>query len=56
VADAKSILGEFPGKIPIPIDVVCAKEFAESAKPELKLRGSTNAGYFCSVALLRPVE
>jgi phosphoglycerate kinase len=36
VADAKSILGEFPGKIPIPIDVVCAKEFAASAKPELK--------------------
>src|SRR5439155_6838385 len=26
----------FPGKVPIPIDAVCAKEFAAGAKPELK--------------------
>jgi len=36
VPEAKSILAQFPGKIPIPIDVVCAKEFAASATPELK--------------------
>jgi phosphoglycerate kinase len=36
VAEAKSILAQFPGKIPIPIDVVCAKEFAATARPELK--------------------
>ena len=36
VTEAKSILDEFPGKVPIPIDAVCAKEFAASAKPELK--------------------
>ena len=36
VAEAKSILDEFPGKVPIPIDAVCAKEFAATAKPELK--------------------
>jgi phosphoglycerate kinase len=36
VAEAKSILSEFPGKVPIPIDAVCAKEFSANAKPELK--------------------
>jgi phosphoglycerate kinase len=36
VAEAKSILAEFPGKVPIPIDAVCAKEFAAAARPELK--------------------
>src|SRR5206468_951844 len=36
VAEAKSILAEFPGKVPIPIDAVCAKEFSANAKPELK--------------------
>src|SRR5437660_11161123 len=36
VAEAKSILAEFPGKVPIPIDAVCAKEFAAGAKSELK--------------------
>ncbi|HEY2817981.1 MAG TPA: phosphoglycerate kinase [Casimicrobiaceae bacterium] len=36
VAEAKSILDEFPGKLPIPIDAVCAKEFSVNAKPELK--------------------
>src|SRR5881398_2123821 len=36
VAEAKSILAEFPGKVPIPIDAVCGKEFAAGARPELK--------------------
>jgi phosphoglycerate kinase len=36
VAEAKSILDEFPGKVPIPVDAVCAKEFSAHAKPELK--------------------
>ena len=36
VAEAKAILEQFAGKVPIPIDAVCAKEFAADAKPELK--------------------
>src|SRR5437660_6665009 len=36
VTEAKSILDQFPGKVPVPIDAVCAKEFAAGAKPELK--------------------
>ena len=36
VAEAKAILDEFPGKVPIPVDVVVAKEFSATAKPELK--------------------
>jgi phosphoglycerate kinase len=36
VAEAKSILDDFPGKVPIPIDAVVAKEFSATAKPELK--------------------
>src|SRR5437667_10254892 len=36
VAEAKSILAEFPGKVPIPIDAVCAKDFSANAQPELK--------------------
>jgi phosphoglycerate kinase len=36
VAEAKAILDEFPGKVPIPVDVVVAKEFSANAKPELK--------------------
>jgi phosphoglycerate kinase len=36
VAEAKAILDQSPGKVPIPIDAVCAKEFAANAKPELK--------------------
>jgi phosphoglycerate kinase len=34
--EAKAILDQFPGKVPIPIDAVCAKEFAANAKSELK--------------------
>src|SRR5438874_3679330 len=36
VAEAKAILDQFAGKVPIPIDAVCAKQFAADAKPELK--------------------
>src|SRR4030095_4618971 len=36
VPEAKAILAEFPDKVPIPVDAVCAKEFSADAKPELK--------------------
>jgi phosphoglycerate kinase len=36
VGEAKAILDEFPGKVPIPIDAVCAKRFAADAPAELK--------------------
>jgi phosphoglycerate kinase len=36
VDDAKSILAEFPGKVPIPVDAVCAKTFAADAKAQTK--------------------
>ncbi len=34
--EAKAILDEFPGKVPVPIDAVVAKEFSAAAKPEAK--------------------
>jgi phosphoglycerate kinase len=36
VGEAKAILDAYPGKVPVPIDVVCAKEFAATATPTLK--------------------
>jgi phosphoglycerate kinase len=36
VPEAKRILDEFPGKVPIPIDAVCAKEFKADATATLK--------------------
>ena len=36
VGEAKAILEAFPGKVPIPIDAVCAKRFTADAPPELK--------------------
>ena len=36
VAEAQSILDAFPGKVPIPVDAVCAKSFAAAAAPTLK--------------------
>jgi phosphoglycerate kinase len=36
VGEAKAILDEFPGKVPIPVDAVVAKEFKDTAKPVLK--------------------
>ena len=36
VAEAKTILDQFPGKVPIPVDAVCAKRFAADAPATLK--------------------
>jgi phosphoglycerate kinase len=36
VGEAKAIIDEFPGKVPIPVDAVVAQEFSPSAKPTLK--------------------
>jgi phosphoglycerate kinase len=36
VGEARAILDAFPGKVPIPVDAVCAKEFAATAKATLK--------------------
>ena len=36
VDEAKAILDQNPGKVPVPVDAVVAKEFKETAKPALK--------------------
>lgn len=36
VGEARSILDAYPGKVPIPVDAVCAKEMSASAMPSLK--------------------
>jgi phosphoglycerate kinase len=36
VPEARAILDAFPGKVPIPIDAVCAKSFSATATPSLK--------------------
>ena len=36
VDEAKAILDAFPGKVPVPIDAVCAKKFGADAPAELK--------------------
>ena len=36
VPEARGILEEFPGKLPVPVDVVCAKRFAADAAPSIK--------------------
>jgi phosphoglycerate kinase len=36
VSQARAILDEYPGKVPIPIDVVVANEFSATAAPTLK--------------------
>jgi phosphoglycerate kinase len=36
VGDAKAILDAFPGKVPVPVDVVIAREFTATATPMLK--------------------
>ena len=36
VGEAKAILAAFPGKVPIPVDVVIAREFTATATPVLK--------------------
>jgi phosphoglycerate kinase len=36
IGEAKAILAEFPGKVPIPVDVVCAKTFSADATPHVE--------------------
>jgi len=36
VGEARAILDAFPGKVPLPVDVVVAHEFSATAKPALK--------------------
>jgi phosphoglycerate kinase len=36
VGEARAILDAFPGRVAVPIDAVCAKEFAATATPTLK--------------------
>jgi phosphoglycerate kinase len=36
VGEAKSILAAFPGKVPLPVDVVVASEFSATAAPAIK--------------------
>ena len=36
VGEAKAILAGFPGKVPVPVDVVVAREFAATATPTVK--------------------
>jgi phosphoglycerate kinase len=43
VGDAKAILDAFPGKVPIPVDVVVAREFKTTATPALKAVGDVGA-------------
>src|SRR5205085_621550 len=35
-SEAKAILDHYPGKVPVPVDAVCAKSFAADARPETK--------------------
>jgi phosphoglycerate kinase len=36
VGEAQAIMDAFPGKVPIPVDAVCAKELSSTAAPTLK--------------------
>jgi phosphoglycerate kinase len=36
VGEAQAILDAYPGKVPVPVDAVCAKEMTPTAKPTLK--------------------
>jgi phosphoglycerate kinase len=36
VGEAQAILDAFPGRVPVPVDAVCAKEFSATATPTLK--------------------
>jgi phosphoglycerate kinase len=36
VGEAKAILDEYPGKVPVPVDAVVAREFSATATAELK--------------------
>ena len=43
VGEAKAILAAFPGKVPLPVDVVVAREFAANATPFIKSAGDVTA-------------
>ena len=38
--EARAILDTYPGKVPVPVDTVCAKTFAATATPEVKAVGA----------------
>src|SRR5437763_7461145 len=44
VGEGKSILAAFPGKVPVPVDVVVAREFAATATPSMKSLDAVDAG------------
>jgi phosphoglycerate kinase len=44
VGEAKAILDACPGKVPLPVDVITAREFAPTAAPSLKAVGDVGAG------------
>ncbi len=44
VGEAQAILDAFPGKVPIPVDVVCAKEFSATAAPDAEGDRQRRAG------------
>lgn len=60
VGEARAILDAFPGKVPVPIDAVCAKEFSATAQPTLKALEDIEPDDMIldigpqSVALIRP--
>src|SRR5438876_9053428 len=43
VGEAKAILGAFPGKVPVPVDVVIAREFTATAAPTVKSVGAVDS-------------
>jgi phosphoglycerate kinase len=43
VGEAKAILAAFPGKVPVPVDVVVAREFTATAVPALKAVDAVDA-------------
>jgi phosphoglycerate kinase len=61
VPEARSILDKFPGKVPLPVDVVCAKRFAADAAASIKPIDAVDDDDLIldlgpdSVAALRPV-
>jgi len=44
VGEARAILADFPGKVPVPTDAVVAQEFLATAKPETKLIADIGPG------------
>jgi phosphoglycerate kinase len=44
VGEARAILADFPGKVPVPTDAVVAQEFSATARPETKLIADIGPG------------